>query len=280
MKTSVLLSAALLWFTSLMALAYPPSPGFTVFGTLRDEYGWAVTGSDARIRFKNAATGALIAESPVGTAASLIDNYQVRLPMDNRRSGAPYRTDAVTSATAFTIEVVINSVTYFPVPVVAPLSTQTQAAEFLRLDLTLGEDSDADGLSDLWERWQLESAGLDPARLDLLTRTGDPDGDGMTNLAEFISGTFAFLPFDSLSLEIVEVFPDYWSRLEFLAVVDKTYVLERSADLLAWEPAPFGLSDTRTDLRTDWKAPDTIRQTIQTPSGGVGGKWFFRLSVH
>ena len=278
MKTTAFLSAALLWLASPGALAFPPSPGFTVYGTVRDEYGWALSAPLTKIKFKNAATGALIAEGPVG-GASLLENYRVRLPMDHLRTGSAYRPTAVTGATAFTIEVSLNGVTYFPVPVAPPPSASPVATAFLHLDLMLGEDSDSDGLPDLWEQWQLEAAGLDPARLDLLTRTGDPDGDGMSNADEFIAGTFAFLSFDSLSLKFVEITPDDWSRMEFLAVIEKTYALQRSADLQTWEPAPFGLWDERAALRSDWKAPDTIQQTIQTPTGAVGQRWFYRLTV-
>jgi hypothetical protein len=278
MKTSVL-SVALIWLLSLSALAFPPAPGFTVFGIVRDEYGWAVNSSLARIKFKNAGTGALISEAPVGASGSLIENYRLTLPMDHNRTGAVYRANAIKASAAFSIEVVINNVTYYPTPVTPPPSTSVQAAEFLQLDLMLGDDSDADGLPDLWEQWQLEAAGLDPNRIDFLGRTDDPDGDGMSNLDEFIGGTFAFLGFDSLSLKFVEITADTWSRMEFLAVIDKTYVLERSIDMQTWEPAPFGLNLERNAMKMDWQAPDTIRQTIQSPPGPIGQRWFYKMSV-
>jgi hypothetical protein len=259
--------------------AFPPAPGFTVFGAVRDEFGWVVNSSEATIVFKNAATGAVIADSKIGNTGSVTENYRLMLPLDHNRTGTAYRAEAVTTATSFTIEVIIEGVRYFPVPVVAPPSTQTQAAEFLHLDLMLGDDSDNDGLPDLWEQWQLEAAGLDPSRLDLLTGNGDSDGDGMSNRAEFIAGTFAFFGDDSLSLRFLTIFPDDWSSMQFLAVIDKTYLLERSADMDTWEPAPFGLWQDRTALRSDWKAPDTVLQTIQASPGAVGKRWFYRLSV-
>jgi len=99
-------------------------------------------------------------------------------------------------------------------------------------------------------------------------------------LVLYLAGTFAFLIYDSLSLRLVEVYPDDWSRLEFLAVIDKTYLLERSADMINWEPAPFGLWQDRTTLSADWTAPDTVLQTVQAPPGNGGRRWFYKLTVH
>jgi hypothetical protein len=262
------------------ALAFPPAPGFTVFGTVRDEFGWAIDSDEATIVFKNPATGAVMARSTIAAGGVVTENYRATLPLDHGRTTDEYRDDAVTAGTSFTIEVTVQGVTYFPIPTVPTASTQTKSAEFLQLDLTLGNDSDGDGLPDPWEQWQLEAAGLDPAQLDLITRDGDPDGDGLSNHAEFIAGTFVFLGYDTLSLRYVELTPDHWSRLEFLAVIDKAYVLERSADMITWERAPFGLGRERVSLQSDWKAPDTMLQTIETPPNENGTQWFYKLTVH
>lgn len=259
--------------------AYPPAPGCTVYGTVRDAYGWVVDGPEALIAIKDAATGGVITKSKISSVASLGENYRMMLPLDHNRTGAVYRPGAVNTSTAFTIEVTLAGITYFPRVVGAPGHSPAQASQFLHLDLTLGDDSDSDGLPDLWEQWQLEAAGLDASRLDLLTANGDPDGDGMTNGAEFIAGTFAFLTLDCLTLNFFEITPDDWSRMGFLAVIGKTYTLEHSADMTNWEPAGFGLSEERTQLQSTWTAPDTIRQTIQTPPGANGQRWFFRLNV-
>jgi hypothetical protein len=262
------------------AWGYPPAPGFTVHGTVRDEFGWAVESPDSFITFKSATTGTVMARSVIMAGGALTENYRVTLPIDHRRSGPDYRPDAVANGTAFTIEVTIQGITYFPTPVAPAASTTTASSEFLQLDLVLGDDSDGDGLPDQWEQWQLEAGGLDPSQLDLLTRDGDPDGDGINNADEYLAGTFAFLIYDNLSLRLVEVYPDDWSRLEFLAVIDKTYVLERSADMINWEPAPFGLWQDRTTLSADWTAPDTVLQTVQAPPGSGGRRWFYKLTVH
>ena len=274
------LRTAVMIFLGGTSFAFPPAPGFTVHGTVRDEFGWAVDSGEAAIVFKNPANGAVLARSAITAGGVITENYRATLPIDHGRTAEGYRDDAVAAGTAFTIEVTIQGVTYFPIPSVPAASATTRSAEFLQIDLTLGNDSDGDGLPDLWEQWQLEAAGLDPSQIGLITRDGDPDGDGLSNHAEFVAGTFAFLGYDTLSLRYVELTPDHWSRLEFLAVIDKAYVLERSSDMRTWERAPFGLWRDRTDLKSDWMAPDTVLQTIETPPDGSGVQWFYRLTVH
>jgi hypothetical protein len=277
MKTSAY-SILLFWLLSLTAHAFPPSPGFTLHGTVRDEYGWAVDAEDAVVRFRHATSGAVIAEGRISAGGQITENYRVALPLDHQRTGVPYRPGAAAADTAFSIEAVINGVLYFPIPLLTAAVPAAGAGEFYQLDLVLGEDSDGDGLPDLWEQWQLEAAGLDMAAIELITGSGDLDGDGASNLDEFIAGTFALLADDVLTLKFLSI-GEQWSTLQFLAVVDKTYVLERSADMQSWETAPFGLWAERTELKSDWKAPDTVQQTIQTPQGATGQRWFYKLTV-
>ena len=137
------------------------------------------------------------------------------IPLDQQRSGEAYKESAIAEAS--------------PISIAAPLQSAS-ASEFLNLDLTLGDDSDGDGLPDLWEQWQLEGAGLDTGRLDLLDRDGDLDGDDLTNFQEYVAGTFAYLFGDNADLKIKEIGDDGWHQLEFLAVVDKTYAISESTD--------------------------------------------------
>ncbi|MFN0129669.1 MAG: hypothetical protein ACKV19_23640, partial [Verrucomicrobiales bacterium] len=77
---------------------FPPAPGFTVYGMVRDEFGWAVTSPEARIVFKNAANGEVIAVSSIGNTVSIVENYRLMLPLDHNRTGSVYREEAVTTA--------------------------------------------------------------------------------------------------------------------------------------------------------------------------------------
>lgn len=260
------------------ARAYPPAPAFSVYGTVRDAYGWELNAQSAEIIFRDAASSAILARGPVVMGAAISENYRVLLPLDHARAGQPYRTEARTALAPFRIEVVVDGVTWFPVQTQARQVTSLQTAEFAEVNLSLSEDADGDGLPDLWEQWQLETGGLNPTDIFLLNPADDLDGDGMSNLDEYIAGTFALLGSDSLTLQFVGTAPDGWSEMEFLQVIGKTYTLERSRDLVAWERAPVVFSDVRTGAVLDWMASDTLMQRLFTPPDG-GRRWFYRLIV-
>ena len=245
------------------APAFPPAPGFTVYGLVRDQFGWVVDQPGAEIVFRGPGD-AVLARTAIRGGVLADENYRAMLPIDHNRSGELYKPTATEQATPFTIEVIISGITFLPLEIALGPVEDSKAGEFLNLDLRLGLDSDGDGLPDDWEMWQLESAGLDPLRLDLIDADGDIDGDGLSNAAEHIAGTYAFLREDTLHLEIKERGADGWNTLEFLAVIDKTYTIEVTTDLVTWAPAEFTVSEDRSDLNTTWKAPDTVMQTVQT----------------
>lgn len=259
--------------------AYPPAPAFTVYGTIRDAFGWEISSSSAEVLFKESGSGKVISRGVV-TPGTLTENYRLLLPLDHNRAGLPYRTEAVNTLAAFTIEVVIDGVTWFPIQAGADPVTTLQSAGFTRVDLVLSEDSDGDQLPDVWEAWQLEAAGLDPLRIDLIDHDGDPDGDGLSNYNEYVAGTFSLLTSDTFHLEFTGIATDGWSEFQFLAVIGKRYFLERSRDLVLWERAPFRLGTGRGRLfdLDDWLAPDTLFQNISSPPDG-SGRWFYRLTV-
>jgi hypothetical protein len=258
--------------------AYPPAPAFTVFGTIRDSFGWEISSSTAEVLFREAGSGKVISKGPV-TPGTLTENYRLLLPLDHNRAGLLYREEAVNTLAAFTIEVVIDGVTWFPVQASASPVTTLQSADFTRVDLVLSEDSDGDQLPDVWEQWQLEAGGLDPLRLDLIDPDGDPDGDGLSNYSEYVAGTFALLTSDTFHLEFTGFASDGWSEFRFLAIIGKRYFLERSKDLVLWERAPMSVGTVRGRPREDWLAPDTFFQNIASPPDG-SGRWFYRLTVY
>jgi len=269
--------ALLTLLTMLPVRAYPPAPAFTVYGTIRDAFGWEISASSAEVIFKEAGSGKVISRGVVSPGA-LTENYRLLLPLDHNRAGLPYRAEAVNTLAAFKIEVILDGVAWFPIQASASPVTTLQSANFTRIDLLLSEDSDGDQMPDAWEQWQLEAAGLDPLRLDLIDRDGDPDGDGLSNYNEYVAGTFALLTTDTFLLEFVGFTADNWSEFKFLAVIGKRYFLERSRDLVLWERAPFALGAGRIREVADWEAPDTLLQHISSPPDG-SGRWFYRLTV-
>ncbi len=91
-------------------------------------------------------------------------------------------------------------------------------------------------------------------RLDL-TLGEDSDGDGMSNLEEFISGNYAFDENDGLRLEIVEI-NDQGPVFEFLAVRGRSYELCGAAQLNEWRPVEMSIAGV-DDNQTSWLAPES-----------------------
>jgi hypothetical protein len=92
---------------------------------------------------------------------------------------------------------------------------------------TIEFDSDHDGLGDVWEQQNGLAIGPNEAALDL-------DGDGDSNLLEFLAGTDPHalnsrLRFDSVTKANGVV------TLKFLARAGRVYRLQRSADVLVWQ---------------------------------------------
>jgi hypothetical protein len=89
----------------------------------------------------------------------------------------------------------------------------------------------------------------------------DFDGDGMSNRAEYLAGSFPFLDYDYLRVEQSTLTPNGRLRLTFLSVPGKSYSVLCTTNLAqpVWAPCAFALSDT------------SALQTL--PAEGNGG-WF------
>ncbi len=225
-------------------LAFPPAPFFTLHGMVRDEQGNALDVDGASIvLLKN---GAEVLRGPIRTNRLPDQNYQFRLRMDMQRPGtASYSSLISGTGAAFTLGVVLNNITYYPIEMSTPRSVG-KPGERVRLDLTLGVDSDGDGLPDAWEQTQLFAGGVVPDDdgwdLTLIDRNGDFDGDGISNWVEYIAGTFATDPTDYLALQVAGSGPGFL-QLRFFGIYSKVYSLESSTDLQTWSPAAFFLSE-------------------------------------
>ncbi len=275
--------------------AFPPAPFFTLHGMVRDEQGNALNIDGAYVSLlKN---GVEVLQTPIRSSRLPDQNYQFRLRMDMQRPGTATYTSLVSGAgAAFTLGVVLNNVTYLPIEMSTPRSVG-QPGQRVRLDLTLGVDSDGDGIPDAWEQSQLYAGGVMPGEngwdLSLMTRDGDFDRDGISNWFEYIAGTFASDAGDYLALQ---VFPARAGnlRLRFFGIYGKVYTLESSTDLQTWSPAPFFLSDpvppepdpqdfnppafVPPEPRLSHRAANTDFIDLYAPSS-TAGRTFYRLNV-
>ncbi len=221
--------------------AFPPAPGYTLYGIVRDQSGQVVRADKASVVLLKGTTEA--GRATIGPLTDGDKNYQLTMRIDQARpSTSLYDPRAVTAEGQFSLMVELGTQRYYPIEVKGSL-TAGKGGEAVRLDLTLGEDLDNDGLPDIWEQWQLYQAGKRPGAdgkwpLHLLDKDGDFDGDGQSNYMEYLAGTFAGDASERFELKIKSKTTGD-ARFEFFAVTGKTYTLERSTDLKTWTTVPF-----------------------------------------
>ena len=217
--------------------AYPPAPYHTLYGTVRDELGNPLIVTNAEVVLETF-TGVRL-NSLVVPGLRPDANYRLQVPMDAGLTTDAYKPTALRPTVAFRLKVKIGSTVYCPLEVVANYSNLGKPAQSTRMDLTLGEDLDGDGLPDAWERALIAALGAVLTIHDIRPETDD-DGDGLSNLQEYLAGTYAFDPQDGFWLDIVGE-ANGNPVLEFLAIRGRAYALETSADLQTWSPAQFRL---------------------------------------
>lgn len=214
--------------------AKPPVPQAPVitYGMIRDEYGAPLTkASSAVLKLVKGAdrAGQVHAVATVGDSGIPGMNYRLSLEIDSSGPSRPY---AVTVGTEMFIRATVGGVETALSPV-ATFVTPAQGTK-QRLDYSTGVDNDADGLPDSWEEWVLDLAGRDSsaAGIAAFRPQDDADGDGMSNLQEFLAGTDPFLSTDLHKIESFEVVPGTdRARLTFLTSVDRKYRVLMAEDL-------------------------------------------------
>lgn len=252
------------------AQAFPPAPYHTLYGTARNEFGQPLEGREIRVLLETP-TGQVV-QTPVGWASIEGANYVIKVPMDTGLFGEAYRPTALRPTTPFRLRVLVGRTVYLPLEMKGDFLKLGRPGERTRIDLTLGEDLDGDGLPDAWERHLAALLGL--GRIEDVKPGDDSDGDGLSNLAEYIAGSYAFDPADGFRLEIVEKAPE-GPVMSFLAVRGRTYFIESSSTVGGWSPATFR-PEGETSSVTSYRATDTrVVRIVATGVDRAAG--FFRL---
>tara|TARA_Y100001934_G_scaffold281806_1_gene392864 strand:- start:691 stop:1533 length:843 start_codon:yes stop_codon:yes gene_type:complete len=251
--------------------AFPPAPHHTFFGMVRDELGRPLEGEKVEVLFETS-SGRLVRTS-VGLGLPGI-NYRMRVPMDAGTTADLYNPIAMRFAMPYKIRVRVGSQVYLPIEMVGDLGKMGQPGEETLLNLTLGEDSDGDGLPDAWER-ALLSQGKD---ISDINPGDDTDGDGMSNLDEYISGNYAFDKDDGLRLDIVQK-QEADVVLEFLGIQGRTYTIKGSSDLKDWSNLSFQLEGEEGNFE-NIRVDKVRRYRIKVPAEAEGEEVkFFKLMV-
>jgi hypothetical protein len=210
------------------ASAYPPAPFHLFYGMLRDEYGTPINITAAEVILET--SSGVRVKTTVNPGIETAANYRLEVPMDSGLMAAPYQPTALRPFVPFRIKVRIAGTTYLPIEMVGDYTNLGQPGQRTRLNLTLGEDSDGDGLPDAWER-------LINPDLTKVTPTADA-GNGLNYLQTYYAGTYAVDPKNGFALNILG-FTNGKPLLEFLAVNGRTYTLLGSRDLKTWKPVAF-----------------------------------------
>ena len=261
--------------------AFPPAPTYTLYGFVRDQVGQTVTAEGAQIILLKG--GEEIGRTPVTTVAGLDFNYELAVRIDHDRPGTTlYTPSAVPAQGAFSLAVEMNGARFHPIEVSGNL-TAGKGAERVRLDLNLGEDTDADGLPDIWEMWQLFMAGIMPNSqgvwpIGTITRDGDYDQDGYSNYDEYVAGTFAGDATETFRLDFKERLPER-TRFEFFGITGKTYTIERSTNATDWTRVPFSAVTAEAPSGSSWTAAASGIVNAWIAADAARPREFYRLTV-
>jgi hypothetical protein len=130
-----------------------------------------------------------------------------------------------------------------------------------------GVDSDSDGLPD---SWMMQNFGHDAGLASDHSRAqDDPDGDGMSNLQEYLAGTDPLDPQSSLKLRVQGVNPGTGQpQFSFTAVAGIDYTLQYCDNLGS------GLWHKLTDLPAD---PTTRIVTLNDSGATSAPTRFYRV---
>lgn len=264
-----------------------PAPFFTIYGLVKDEFGYTVTPSDGTtVSFY--LNGVETQTTDVSALYGNGSNYGLRIPMDSG-TGDPYSPSAGVYNQPFTIRLVRNNQTLLPIEVNLPGGSWNlgNPGENMLLDLTMGTDSDGDGIPDEWERLHIVNMNSSDAinSIEDVDGTGDFDGDGVSDYDEYLASTYAFERRDKMALELIH----YHSaasvaEFEFLVITGKTYKIEATTDLKSgnWQAVDMYQEMNNMDPSVGFNthyADSVDMLNVYAPSLGDGNATFYRLRV-
>lgn len=253
--------------------AYPPAPHHTLFGLVRNQWGDPISAGD------------VILETPAGAPlrTSLLSglepgvNYRLGVPMDSGTAPDLYQPTALRPFFPYRLKVVIGQAVYLPIEMAGNFAQIGRPSERTRLDLTLGVDSDGDGLPDAWEETLIAIYG---GTLASIRPNDDSDDDGLTNLQEYLAGTYAFDPADGFQLAITGVNAGA-SGLELMVIRGRNYTLQASPDLRAWTAVQFRVTGAgaSASLLDNYQATDVRTLRVEVPFHPGATNRYFRALV-
>jgi len=223
---------------SLPARANPPAPYNLLYGVVRDKYGTPLTSAAATILLETP-TGAVISSSVMPGYAPGV-NYRLKVPMDSGQSPDLYQPAAQLGGAPFKLVVVINNVTNLPIEMTGNYALLGKPGREVRVDLTLGVDSNGDGIPDSWEAAFLAALGLN-VPLSSLNPNSVLTPDGLTLRQQYLFGTYPFNPSHPCAVTFLG-FRGTSPALQFPSMTGRYYSVLSSSDNKNWSTSAFYLS--------------------------------------
>jgi hypothetical protein len=274
MSIRPLLFLLLLGLLAVPARAFPPAPHHTVYGAVRDQYGRPLNTGEGVIILNGVSTE--IVRAPSDSSVGVGINYSLNVPMDSGTSAQLYEVTAMRPLLPFTIQVLINGVSFVPLEIVAKTWGIGKPSEKTRLDLTLGIDSNHDGLPDAWQEEVVNAdttgklKGIDDVKPD-----ADLSGNGLTNLQKFLAGVNALDRLDGVRIDVMDV-TGGMVRLRFLGITGRTYTIRSSLDSTTWADQAFSTDPTGANPALTYRA-ETVKPVDVYVSWSSATHGYFQL---
>ncbi len=271
------LALLLLTITLAVVQAFPPAPHHTLYGTVRDQRGKPLAARNAEVVLETSSGRKVTARVIPGMKPG--QNYRLRIPMDAGLTRDLYKPTAMRPMMPFRLRVIVGRDVFLPIEINADGGSIGGSGGFTHLDLTLGEDLDGDGIPDAWER-SLISRGLGDD-LASINPEDDADGDGLSNLAEYLAGSYAYDDESAFEL-VIKGFQDGAPVMGFMALPGRSYEVLGSTDFNEWEPVSFRMTsdDEDTPLREGLYSEGVTEVEIEVPAQEEAVQYrFFKLQV-
>ncbi len=230
-----------------------PMPSLIFYGTLSDEFGWPYQ-SDVVVDVY--ADGLKIMSQEITPALGRDYTFVVRVPYGTP-GGADYSPDVVTPGDTVSVKIASldRSVTLISTNFVCNLP----AGSVINFNASAGADSLGDGLPDELRRWIWSNLGKGEAFQAYNYRgSDDSDGDGVSNLDEYLAGTDPANAADSLNVYVATGSRPNVAQLTFYSVPGKVYFIEHG------ELGPEGMVWTKALLSTGPDVPPNQSQIVGT----------------
>jgi len=280
MNTTIMrgLCLAIAWMVpAWVAVAFPPLPHHTVYGLVRDELGTPLTTAQGEVSLETLSGTTLTTMVVPGASAGI--NYRVEVPMDAGLTSDAYLPTAMQPTAPFRIRVKLGNRSFVPMEMRVVAPQLGKPAESSRVDLTLGEDTDGDGLPDAWERAMIQSGRL-AMSLSQFSPTNRINGNALTVMESYVAGTYAWDPKDGFRLDIHSMDPA-GPVLRFMGLRGRSYTISGSDDLKAWAPLRFTVRGQANTGEVGFFQPTAMQEVrvVVRRHGDEALPRFFRLAV-